>query len=137
MLLAMTTDTEVRSRRPIADALRDAGKLAPGLIPYGLALGVVVASTRMGDLAGILGAPLVYGGSAQLTATTMFQQGAGWLAVLGSALMVNARLLLYSASLSPRFRGQPTWFRLTAANVITDQTYLAAQRRPVHTARQF
>ena len=137
MLLAMTTDTEVRSRRPIADALRDAGKLAPGLIPYGLALGVVVASTRMGDLAGLLGAPLVYGGSAQLTATTLFQQGAGLLAVVGSAAVVNARLLLYGAALAPRFAGQPRWFRVLAPHFIIDQTYLSASAHPEHRSRDF
>ena len=137
MLLAMTTDTELLSRRPIADALRDAGKLAPGLIPYGLALGVVVASTRMGDLAGLLGAPLVYGGSAQLTATTLFQQGAGLLAVVGSAALVNARLLLYGAALAPRFAGQPRWFRVLAPHFIIDQTYLSASAHPEHRARDF
>jgi predicted branched-subunit amino acid permease len=145
-LRAVNTRAELRSDNsagvrlgadPRADAMRDVAGIAPGLLPFGMALGIVIAGSAMGDGPGIVGAPLVYGGSAQLTATTMFQQGAGWLAVLGSALLVNARLLLYSASLSPRFRGEPTWFRLMAANFITDQTYLAAQRRAGHAGRQF
>ena len=145
-LRAVDTRVELRPDHPVgmrlgagprADAVRDVAGIAPALLPFGMALGIVIAGSAMGDGAGIIGAPLVYGGSAQLTATTMFQQGAGWLVVLGSALMVNARLLLYSASLSPRFRGQPIWFRLSAANFITDQTYLAAQRRTVHAGRRF
>lgn len=124
-------------KRPRTDAVRDVAGIAPGLLPFGMALGIVIAGSAMGDGAGILGAPLVYGGSAQLTATTMFQHGAGVLAVLGSALTVNARLLLYSAALSPRFRDQPTWFRVAAAHFIIDQTYLAVQRRAIHTGRQF
>jgi predicted branched-subunit amino acid permease len=123
--------------RPRTDAVRDVAAIAPGLLPFGAALGVVIASSSMGDAAGIVGAPLIYGGSAQLTATTMFQQGAGLLAVVGSALTVNARLLLYSASLAPRFHRQPTWFRVAAAHFIIDQTYLSAQRRPDHAGRQF
>jgi predicted branched-subunit amino acid permease len=117
--------------------MRDVAGLAPGLLPFGMALGIVIAGSAMGDGAGILGAPLIYGGSAQLTATTMFQHGAGTLAVLGSALTVNARLLLYGASLSPRFHDQPAWFRFAAAHFIIDQTYLSAQRRPGHAGRQF
>jgi predicted branched-subunit amino acid permease len=88
---------------PRRDAVRDVLTVAPGIVPFGIALGIVIASSSMGDGAGLLGAPLVYAGSAQLTATTMFQQGAGLLAVVGSALIVNARLLLYSASLAPHF----------------------------------
>jgi branched chain amino acid efflux pump len=113
-----------------ADALRDLLTVAPGIAPFGFALGIVIASSVMGDGAGLLGAPLVYGGSAQLTATTMFRQGAGLLAIVVSALTVSARLLLYSASLAPRFAGQPRWFRLVGPHFIIDQTYLWATARP-------
>jgi predicted branched-subunit amino acid permease len=146
---AMSTDQQVRAdagreaagtqgvASPRGDAVRDVLTVAPGIVPFGIALGIVIASSSMGDGAGLLGAPLVYGGSAQLTATTMFQQGAGLLAVVGSALIVNARLLLYSASLAPRFRAQPTWFRLVAPHFIIDQTYLSALDRPGHAGRRF
>jgi hypothetical protein len=108
----MTTDQRIRPdvRSARADARRDVLILAPGLLPFGIALGIVIGSSAMGDGAGVLGAPLVYGGSAQLTATTLFQQGAGLLAVVGSALTVNARLLFYSAALAPRFNAHPAWF---------------------------
>jgi predicted branched-subunit amino acid permease len=149
-LEAVSTDQQVRAdagreavgtngvASPRGDAVRDVLTVAPGIVPFGIALGVVIASSSMGDGAGLLGAPLVYGGSAQLTATTMFQQGAGLLAVVGSALIVNARLLLYSASLAPRFRAaQPAWFRLVAPHFIIDQTYLSALDRPGHAGRRF
>jgi len=122
---------------PRADARRDVLTVAPALLAFGIALGIVIASSATGKVAGVLGAPVLYGGSAQLTAITMFQRGAGLLAVVGSAVTVNARLLLYSASLAPRFGAQPTWFRLLAPHFIIDQTYLAALERPGHTGRQF
>lgn len=145
---AVSTDQRVRSdgrevaatnavAGPRSDAVRDVLTVAPGIVPFGIALGVVIASSSMGDGAGLLGAPLVYGGSAQLTATTMFQQGAGLLAVVGSALIVNARLLLYGAALAPRFRAQPAWFRLAAPHFIIDQTYLSALNRPGHAGQGF
>jgi branched chain amino acid efflux pump len=129
------TTADVKS--PRSDAVRDVAAVAPALLPFGIALGILTASSAMGDGAGLLGAPLVYGGSAQLTATTMFQHGARLLAVVGSALIVNARMLLYSASLAPRFRGQPTWFRFVAPHFIIDQTYLLAVGRPGHDGRRF
>jgi predicted branched-subunit amino acid permease len=142
-----TTDAQPRRRdgrvpphadgNPRTDALRDVLALGPGLLPFGIALGIVIASSRMSDAVGMLGAPLVYGGSAQLTATTLFQQSAGFLAVVGSPLIVSARLLLYSAALAPRFTAQPLWFRLTAPHFIIDQTYLSALGRPQHDGKRF
>lgn len=111
--------------------------LIPALLPIGATLGVVVAASRTGYGAGLLGAPLVYGGSAQLTATTMFQHGAGLAAIVGSAALVNARLVLYSATLARRFHLQPRWFRFVGAHFIIDQTYLSALRRPEHVGRHF
>ena len=100
------------------------------LVPFGVTLGVVVAATGTGDLAGWLAAPVVYSGSAQLAATTLFNHGAGLLTIVASAIAVSARLVLYSASLAPRFHGQPRWFRLIGPHFITDQTYLSAVARP-------
>ena len=136
----MTTSTNTASvpvAAPRREGIRDALAVAPALLPYGVTLGVLIGSTATGDGAGLLGAPLIYGGSAQLTATTLFQQGAGLVAIVGSVLAVNARLLVYGASLAARFAGQPSWFRLVGAHFIIDQTYLAAQTHPGHRGRQF
>jgi predicted branched-subunit amino acid permease len=122
---------------PPADAAQDVLALTPALLPIGAALGVVIAASRTGDVAGLLGAPLVYGGSAQLTATTMFQHGAALAAIVGSAALVNARLVFYSATLAQRFHAQPRWFRFLGAHFIIDQTYLSALRRPEHVDQDF
>ena len=139
-LVDMTTDQLPARAEQLTSAraaLRDLAAIAPGVAPFGVALGVVTATTRMGDVAGLIGAPLVYGGSAQLTATTMVDAGAGLLAIVGAALTVNARLLLYGAALAPRFRGQPAWFRSLGPHLIIDQTYLCSLARPHLAGRSF
>jgi predicted branched-subunit amino acid permease len=135
----MTTQTvsaaDVQEFLPLHDnwlrraALRDILAVSPGVIPFGVMLGVTVVTTDTGALAGMLGAVLVYGGSAQLTAITVLHAGAGLLAAVLSGALVNARILLYSAALEPRFRSQPLWFRLVAPAFIQDQTYLSATGR--------
>lgn len=117
---------------PRADAVCDVLAATPALVPFGVTLGVVIAATATGEIAGLVGAPIVYSGSAQLAATTLFNHGAGSLAIVASAVAVSARLVLYSASLAPRFHGQPRWFRIIGPHFITDQTYLSAQARPEH-----
>lgn len=138
-LVGMSIDQQLRScpSRPRGEAVRDVVTIVPGLLPFGLALGVVIASSPIGNAAGLLGAPLVYGGSAQLTATTMFHRGVSMLAVVLPAVTVNARLLLYGAGLAPRFSGQPAWFRLAGPHFLIDQTYLLALAHPGHRGRAF
>jgi 4-azaleucine resistance transporter AzlC len=123
--------------RPQLLALHDAASVAIGLAAFGVTLGVTVSALGFGVLPGLVGAPVVYAGSAQLTAVTLVHQGAGLAVVVASAAVVNARLLLYSASLSPRFSEQPFWFRWLAPHFIIDQTYLLANARPDLGARAF
>jgi predicted branched-subunit amino acid permease len=103
--------------------------VSPGIIPFGVMLGITVVANGSGALSALVGAILVYGGSAQLTTLTVLHVGSGLAAAVVSGALVNARLLLYGAALEPRFRNQPAWFRLLAPQFILDQTYLSATGR--------
>jgi predicted branched-subunit amino acid permease len=110
-------------------AVRDIAALSPGVVPFGLMLGVTVMATASGAASALVGAAWVFGGSAQLTTITVLHLGAGLVAAVLSGAVVNARILLYGAALEPFFRGQPLWFRLLAPGFIQDQTYLSATGR--------
>ncbi|MEU4604504.1 AzlC family ABC transporter permease [Kribbella sp. NPDC023972] len=126
-----------RTAPPAALALRDTASVALGMVAFGVTLGVTISVLGFGTLPGLVGAPVVYGGSAQLTAVTLVHQGTGLAVVVASAAIVNSRLLLYSASLSRRFSGQPTWFRWLAPHFVIDQTYLLSSARPDLDPRTF
>jgi predicted branched-subunit amino acid permease len=116
-------------QRPARLGMSDGLSLTPSLAPFGVTLGVAIATLGFDKLAGVLGAGAVYAGSAQLTAVTLFHTGMGLAGLVASAAIVNARLLLYSAALSPAFDRQPRWFRTIAPHFIIDQTYLMATTR--------
>jgi predicted branched-subunit amino acid permease len=118
-------------------AARDIGRLSPGVIAFGLMLGVTVVSLGAGRGQAVLGAVLVYGGSAQLTTITVLHLGSGVLAAAVSGAVVNARIMLYGAALEPWFRHQPLWVRLLAPHFIQDQTYLSVVERPELRGRDF
>ena len=120
----------VRQADLIAAAARDIAAVSPGVVAFGVMLGVTVSTLHAGSTAAMLGAALVYGGSAQLTTITVLHLGGGLLAAVLSGAVVNARLMLYAAALEPWFREQPLWFRLFAPHFIVDQTYLSAVERP-------
>jgi predicted branched-subunit amino acid permease len=136
-------DTTTRPRPAVArparirqDALRDLAAVSPGIVAFGVFLGLGAARTGQGPEA-VVGALLVFGGSAQLTTLTSLHLGAGLLTALASGVAVNARLLLYGAVLAPRFRGQPRWFRWTAPAFLQDQTFLSATGRPAYEGAAF
>jgi predicted branched-subunit amino acid permease len=121
---------QIATVRPRRDALRDLRTVSPGLIPFGMFLGVTVSVTGTGALAGLTGAAAVYGGSAQLATTTVLHVGSGLLTAVAAGVVVNARILLYGAALEPWFRGHPRWFRLLGPQLVIDQTYLSTVERP-------
>ena len=113
--------------------------MAPLLLPigpFGLVLGLAIAESPVPDLAGWLSCSLIFGGAAQLTAVTLLGEGAGAIAALIGALTVNARHVMYSAALVPRFRGQPRWFRRFGPYLMVDQLFAVASThrdtRPEH-----
>lgn len=111
-------------------AFRDVAAVAPGVVPFGITLGIAANSYGTGTLATLGGAAAVYGGSAQLTTMTVLHLGSGLVAAVVAGAVANARLMLYGAALAPRFAGGPRWFRLLGPQFLLDQTYLAAHSRP-------
>ena len=51
-------------------------------------------------------------------------------AVVGTALVVNARHLMYSAALAPTFQSQPRWFRWLGPYLLIDQLFALTTVRP-------
>jgi 4-azaleucine resistance transporter AzlC len=103
--------------------MRHMTPLLLGAFPFGLFLGVTVAESSIADWAGFLSGLMIFGGSAQLVAFTLMGEGAPPVSVVSAALVVNARHLMYSAAMVPRFRNQPPWFRRLGPFVLIDQVF--------------
>lgn len=118
-------------------AAQDTATVSSGMISFGLVLGISVQLFGRDALAALLGAATVYGGSAQLTALTLLANGSALALAVLSGLVVNLRLLLYSAAMGDRFSGHPRAFRWLAPHLMIDQTFLMAQTRPHLTGKAF
>lgn len=126
-----------RSRQELRCASADVLAVTPGVVPFGVTLGVTAAVGGTSVPVGLVGSLLVYGGSAQLTTISLLQAGSTAFAAVVAGALVNLRLLLYGAALEPRFRGQPRWFRLLGPQLIIDQTFLSATRRTSFSGSSF
>jgi predicted branched-subunit amino acid permease len=91
-----------------------------GIVPFGLVIGVSAAQAGIPALAGWLTGPLIFAGSAQLATIGMLDAGAVPMAVVAVALVINVRLIFYSATMAPHWRGTPWWWRLAAGYLLVD-----------------
>ena len=103
-----------------------------GFAPYAVVVGSVIGA-HSSPAAGWAGTWLIFGGSAHLATLNALDDGSALLAAL-TGLLVNARLLVYSASLGGRWRHQPTLvpLRRRAVHRRSDM----ADRRPARRASQ-
>jgi predicted branched-subunit amino acid permease len=116
-------------RSAARDGLRDGISVVIGYIPFALALGAALGSSGVNPFTAWLSSPLMIAGAAQLVTVQMLGAGAGVAIAVTTALVVNARHVLYSArmaSLVPHWgRGE----RLVAAYLLADPMFALASAR--------
>ena len=123
------------------DVAAGARAMAPwlvGVVPFGLVIGFSAAQAHVPTLAGWLTGPLIYAGSAQVATIEMLNAGAAPVVVVSAALIINIRLILYSATMARHWRGTPWWWRFVAAYLLIDPSLavgLDGYARPVDRGR--
>ncbi|MEX1294792.1 MAG: AzlC family ABC transporter permease [Candidatus Limnocylindrales bacterium] len=106
---------------PVRDGARAILPFSMGVFPFGLAYGVTVVGSAMNDFAGWLASFIVIAGAAQLAVNDLIDEGAPWFVIVGTALVINARFMMYSGALAPSFSGFPRRWRIPLAHLMTDQ----------------
>lgn len=112
-----------RRTGPVHRAIRDILPIGAAVVPFGAVVGVTLDQVGLTGFPALLATGLLYAGSAQLATLSVLLGGGGLLAAVVAGAVVNSRMLLYSASLSPNFRGHPSWFRWFGPLTTVDQTY--------------
>ena len=96
------------------------------IVPFATLFGVLAVEAGLNVIEALVFSLVVIAGAAQLTAIQLMQENAPTFVVLASALAVNLRMAMYSASLTPYIGAAPLWQRAFAAYLIVDQSYLVA-----------
>ena len=91
--------------------------------PFAMLFGVLATEAGLSVFETLSFSVVVIAGAAQFTALQLLGDGAPTLIALASALAVNLRLAMYSASITPYIGSAPLWQRAFAAYFLVDQTY--------------
>ena len=90
--------------------------------PFGLVYGATATESGIDDVPAIFASVAILAGAAQIALVELIDDGASWIVAVATALVINLRFSLYSASLAPDFRRfRPRW-RFGLGYLLTDQT---------------
>jgi predicted branched-subunit amino acid permease len=97
-----------------------------GIVPFGLISGIAVVQTHIPPAGGLVMSLLIFSGAALIVALQLITSGAPALVVIFSALVINLRFMIYSASLAPLLKGLSAWRKSLLGYLLSDQAYAAS-----------
>ncbi|PIE12930.1 MAG: branched-chain amino acid transporter AzlC [Rhodobacterales bacterium] len=116
----MTTTT---TKSAFWQGFRDGSPFVLVVLPFAALFGVVATEAGLNILETMMFSVAVIAGAAQFTALQLMQENTPTLIVIVSALAVNLRMAMYSASLTPHLGAAPLWKRALVAYMTVDQSY--------------
>ncbi|MFP4273400.1 MAG: AzlC family ABC transporter permease [Paracoccaceae bacterium] len=128
------------SRSAYWQGVRDGAPFVLVVSPFGALFGVVATEAGLNVIEALAFSVVVIAGAAQFTALQLMTEEAPTFIVLASALAVNLRMAMYSASLVPHLGKASIWQRGLVAYFLVDQSYALSavkyDRAPEMTLRQ-
>ncbi len=121
-----------RRRRSAVAGVADIAPILIGIVPFGLVAGAAVIHTGFSVVEAMAMSLLVNAGASQIVATTLFDTGAPLWVALATALIVNARMFIYSTSIAPVFAETPAWLRPILGHMLVDQNYASTMTKGRH-----
>lgn len=121
--------------------VRDGLPFLAVVIPFALLFGVLATEAGLSVFEALSFSIVVIAGASQFTALQLMSDHAPTLVALFSALAVNLRMAMYSASITPHLGPLPLWKRALVSYFLVDQTYALAileyERREMSLAEKF
>lgn len=97
--------------------------LTPGVIPFGLITGVMAIEMGMSPGMTMGMTLLFYSGSAQMVALQLLHNGVLPVAIVVTALIINLRFIMYSASFAPHLHHLPRRWTWPMSYLLSDQSF--------------
>lgn len=123
-------------RQAFIAGLQAVAPMLPGVVPFGMTAGVAGLDAGLGGALAFAMSVVVFAGASQIASAQLLGAEAAPALVVLTALLINLRMVMYSASLAPHFAPLPLRWRLPMAYLLTDQAYalsiqrLLGHRRP-------
>jgi predicted branched-subunit amino acid permease len=111
------------SREDLIAGLRAMAPLSVGIAPFALITGITAVSAGITPLQAVGMSIVVFAGASQLAVIELLGKDAPLTIVVLTAVVINLRFTMYSASIAPYFREESGFRRWLGAYILTDQAY--------------
>lgn len=109
--------------------VRDVSPLLVGVAPFGLIAGIAAVNAGLGLPEAVGLSTIVFAGAAQLAALELIGRDAPLAVVVVTAVVINLRMLMYSASIAPYVHEISRRTKVAVAYLLTDQAYALSVAR--------
>lgn len=103
--------------------------MVPGVVPFGLVSGLTAMATGLTAVQAMTMAVTIFAGASQLATLQLLAEGAVPAVIVLTALTINLRFAMYSASLAPHLYHLGPGWRLPLAYFLVDQNYALSINR--------
>ena len=110
-------------RQAFRDGLGAVAPMVAAILPFGVTAGVAGLDAGLGAALTLGMSLIVFAGASQLASIQLIDAGAAAPLVVLTALIINLRMVMYSAHLAPHFRHVSAGGRSLMAYILTDQAY--------------
>lgn len=110
-------------RSAVRDGLTDTAPMLIGIVPFGLVAGAAPIAAGLDASHAVGMSVFLFAGASQLAVADVLGSGGGVAIAVLTAITINLRLLLYSASLAPPLAGESMRARLGVGYLLVDQAY--------------
>jgi len=94
-----------------------------GAIPFGLITGAAGSAAGIDPVMSIAMSILVFAGASQIVAIQLIAQNAPGVLIVLAVLLVNLRMVMYSAAMAPYFAHLPLRWKYPIAYLLTDHAF--------------
>ncbi len=102
---------------------RDSIGILLGLIPFAIVFGIAADGAGLSTLQTVAMSAVIFAGTAQLVTVELIDANAGLAIVILTGVVINLRMLMYSASIAPHFTDYGKQTRAYLAYFLTDHVY--------------
>jgi len=125
----MIRDAMTSASSPLLAGARDSVPMLVGAAPFGVIFGTLALGAGLSSAQTLAMSLIVFAGSSQFVAATLFAGGAALPVIWLTTFVVNLRHALYSATLLPYARDWPLPWRVMLSFWLTDETFAVVEHR--------
>lgn len=105
--------------------VKDVAPFIAGVSPFGLIYGATASQSDLTFTQSFTMSQIIFAGASQIALIELLNHSSSFLIIVATVFMINLRMAMYSASLSPFYRDLSTFRKAIMAYFLVDQAYAA------------